>query len=171
MSALNAVMLAEVVMLKVAAHTSQSNRLLRIKEDVMNKKMAQLGEKTNLTKEDVKKLTKVSILGLLALVLSVFTVGWSDSNAVEVKPQPENDKAMPLRCGLKPEHGPCKANFDKYYFDAKTNKCKSFMYGGCDGVVPFETQEACEKSCIKQQTESPAYPVSKYAAVGIGDFK
>lgn len=139
----------------------------------MNNKMAELGKKTNLTKADVKKLTRIGISGLLALVFSTFTVGWGDSNAAEVKPQTGNDKPISLseRCRLKPEHGPCKAIFDRYYFDAETNKCKTFMYGGCDGVVPFETQEECEKACIKKQTESPAYPVSKYGAVGIGDFK
>ncbi|MBA4389934.1 MAG: proteinase inhibitor I4 serpin [Syntrophus sp. (in: bacteria)] len=139
----------------------------------MNKKIAKLGEKTNLTKEDAQKFTKIGLSGLLALALSVFAAGWSNSNAAEVNPQPEKGKANPLseRCGLKPESGSCKAIFDKYYFDAGTNTCKTFIYGGCDGVVPFDTQEECTMACIGQNTERPTYPVSKYGGVSIRDFR
>lgn len=141
----------------------------------MNTKMSKLGEKTNLTKEEVKKLTKIGISGFFALILSIATFGWSDSNAAEVKPQPEKDNANPLseRCGLKPESGPCKAIFDKYYFDARTNKCQRFNYGGCDGVVPFETQEECNNACIGQASEKPVIPPTsghKYGGVSLEDF-
>jgi hypothetical protein len=47
-------------------------------------------------------------------------------------------------CSLKPEIGPCFAIFTKYYFDHSTNKCEEFTWGGCDGVVPFETKVECE---------------------------
>ena len=47
-------------------------------------------------------------------------------------------------CSLKPDVGPCRANVPKYYFDHSTKKCEVFVWGGCDGVVPFETKEACE---------------------------
>jgi hypothetical protein len=139
----------------------------------MNKKMAKLGAKTNLKKEEVRNLTKIGIFGLLAITFSVFTFGWIDSSAAEVKPRPEKDKSKTLskRCGLKPEKGPCKAIFDKYYFDAGTNTCKSFFYGGCDGVVPFETQEECDKACVGRKTTKPSNGVSKYAAVSIRDFE
>lgn len=49
-------------------------------------------------------------------------------------------------CSLEPEAGPCEALFTKYYFDQEENKCKEFTWGGCDGVVPFETLEDC-KAC------------------------
>jgi hypothetical protein len=49
-------------------------------------------------------------------------------------------------CNLEPEPGPCNAYFTKYYFDHSTQKCEEFIWGGCDGVVPFETKDACE-SC------------------------
>lgn len=51
------------------------------------------------------------------------------------------------RCNLTYDTGPCKANFPKYYYDMKDNKCKEFIYGGCDGEVPFETLEDCQKQC------------------------
>jgi hypothetical protein len=51
------------------------------------------------------------------------------------------------RCNLKPDSGPCLAIFTKYYYDNEEKKCKEFIYGGCEGVVPFETREDCEKQC------------------------
>lgn len=50
-------------------------------------------------------------------------------------------------CQLIPEAGPCKAAFKRYYFDQKEKKCKEFIWGGCNGVVPFETLEDCQKKC------------------------
>ncbi len=50
-------------------------------------------------------------------------------------------------CILIPETGPCKAAFIKYYFDQTEKKCTTFIYGGCEGVVPFETLEECNKKC------------------------
>jgi len=51
------------------------------------------------------------------------------------------------RCSLIPESGPCKALFTKYYYDKTEKKCKEFNWGGCEGVVPFETLEECQKEC------------------------
>ncbi len=47
-------------------------------------------------------------------------------------------------CKLEPQVGPCNAAFSRYYFDQEENKCKVFTWGGCNGVVPFETLEDCE---------------------------
>ena len=58
------------------------------------------------------------------------------------------DIALPETCHLKPAGGRCKGNFDAYYFDAAAGACKWFSYGGCGGVVPFQTKEDCEKSCL-----------------------
>lgn len=51
------------------------------------------------------------------------------------------------KCFLEPETGPCDAAFIRYYFDQEEGKCKEFTWGGCDGVVPFETLEECENDC------------------------
>jgi len=48
-------------------------------------------------------------------------------------------------CDLAPDPGPCRAAMVKYYFDKPSGTCKEFIYGGCQGVVPFETKEDCEK--------------------------
>ena len=47
------------------------------------------------------------------------------------------------RCGLEPDAGPCEAAIPKYYFDNESGECKEFLWGGCEGVVPFDTMEAC----------------------------
>ena len=46
-------------------------------------------------------------------------------------------------CGLIPDSGPCEAAIVRYYFDQEEQKCTEFIWGGCDGVVPFETLEEC----------------------------
>jgi len=50
-------------------------------------------------------------------------------------------------CGAEPEEGDCDAAFIRYYFDQQTESCESFLWGGCGGVVPFETLEECQFSC------------------------
>ena len=47
-------------------------------------------------------------------------------------------------CNLVPDPGLCEGYFPRYYFDQEENKCKEFIWGGCDGVVPFETMEECD---------------------------
>ena len=51
------------------------------------------------------------------------------------------------RCNLEPDAGTCKAHIPAYYYDKKDKKCKEFIWGGCDGVVPFKTMKECEKQC------------------------
>jgi hypothetical protein len=52
---------------------------------------------------------------------------------------------VPPRCNLEPDPGLCKAMFQRYYFDKASGECKQFIWGGCGGVVPFETLEECKK--------------------------
>jgi hypothetical protein len=49
------------------------------------------------------------------------------------------------RCLLVPDPGFCQAAIPKYYYDQQEKKCKEFTWGGCGGVVPFETLEACKE--------------------------
>ncbi len=51
------------------------------------------------------------------------------------------------RCGLEPQGGSCKARFEKGYYNKKNRVCMSFTYGGCAGVVPFDSIEACRNIC------------------------
>lgn len=58
----------------------------------------------------------------------------------------EDTCPLPDRCQLEPEAGPCYALHKRYYYDRTEKRCKEFSWGGCEGVVPFETLEAC-KAC------------------------
>ena len=50
-------------------------------------------------------------------------------------------------CFAMPEEGDCDAAFIRYYFNQETETCDSFIWGGCGGVVPFETLEDCQYFC------------------------
>ncbi len=46
-------------------------------------------------------------------------------------------------CDLAPDPGLCNAYIERYYYDQAERRCKVFVWGGCQGVVPFETLEQC----------------------------
>lgn len=48
-------------------------------------------------------------------------------------------------CDLEPDQGFCEAAIPRYYFDSEDGECKEFLWGGCGGVVPFETMEDCRE--------------------------
>lgn len=51
------------------------------------------------------------------------------------------------RCNLEPDPGLCEAYIPKYFYDNNDKTCKEFIWGGCGGVVPFDTMEECEEQC------------------------
>ncbi len=57
----------------------------------------------------------------------------------------KNNK-LPNKCYQKANIGMCKAYFKKYYFNQKSNKCESYIYGGC-GEVAFHTLKECKQTC------------------------
>ena len=50
-------------------------------------------------------------------------------------------------CELDPEPGPCFAAIEIFYFNEETGMCEEFIWGGCNGVVPFSTLEECQDAC------------------------
>ena len=50
-------------------------------------------------------------------------------------------------CRQKPDRGPCKGLFRGYYFDPASHRCQAFVWGGCQGSVPFHTLEDCQRTC------------------------
>ncbi|OWY21883.1 hypothetical protein BVG80_12200 [Sphingobacteriales bacterium TSM_CSM] len=58
-----------------------------------------------------------------------------------------NQGSAPNPCSLEPQTGPCKAAIPKYYYSKKDNSCKEFIWGGCGGVVPFNTLQDCQQQC------------------------
>jgi hypothetical protein len=53
------------------------------------------------------------------------------------------------RCDLPQDSGPCDGAFSRYFFDAATDSCELFSYGGCEGNENnFATKTACESFCL-----------------------
>ena len=50
-------------------------------------------------------------------------------------------------CYLIPDTGPCFGLFPKYFYNQTTQQCETFTWGGCAGLVPFETLLDCQASC------------------------
>ena len=57
------------------------------------------------------------------------------------------NKKLDSKCYSLPKSGKCKAMFTKYYFDFENGVCKTFIWGGCGGNIPFQTIEECKKTC------------------------
>ena len=53
-------------------------------------------------------------------------------------------------CTLVPDPGMCEAAIQKYYFNQETQQCDDFTWGGCGGVVPFDSLEECEAAACSQ---------------------
>jgi len=51
------------------------------------------------------------------------------------------------RCSERPERGPCDLDVQAYWFDGREGECKEFIWGGCDGNVPFESIGECRETC------------------------
>lgn len=59
-------------------------------------------------------------------------------------------KVVTEQCALKPEKGPCKGDFERWYYDREAGRCKTFKYGGCLGNEnSFSTESVCINSCVK----------------------
>lgn len=71
-----------------------------------------------------------------------------------------NTQKLPEGCYVKPESGRCKAAIMRYWYDEGANSCKGFIWGGCGGVVPYETMEACHAQCMPG-LPMPESPVRK----------
>ncbi len=80
-----------------------------------------------------------------SLVLSLAVVF---SGCMATVPVEKKDKKIDLRCQQKPNPGRCRAYMPRYYFDNKSFTCKEFIWGGCGGVVPFESMKECKESCL-----------------------
>ncbi len=90
------------------------------------------------TVELVKK-EKKNIIKHLILIIIIF-LAYSGCNKKENN---VINETCEIKCLQIPEVGPCNAAIPIYYFDSKTKKCEIFIWGGCAGVVPFDTMEEC----------------------------
>ncbi|XP_046373055.1 actinia tenebrosa protease inhibitors-like [Haliotis rufescens] len=52
-------------------------------------------------------------------------------------------------CNQRPTHGPCNAQYSRFYFNPDTQTCETFTYGGCGGNANnFQRITDCEKICF-----------------------
>ena len=64
----------------------------------------------------------------------------------------EASRGRPLFCSLSPEIGPCEFNRRRYFFNATSNLCEEFTFGGCKGNENrFNDAESCRRICKKTQ--------------------
>ncbi|XP_075723107.1 kunitz-type serine protease inhibitor A-like isoform X2 [Rhipicephalus microplus] len=61
------------------------------------------------------------------------------------------------KCYLPPETGVCRARITKWYFDRRTDSCRSFIYGGCGGNEnKFSSEEECLAECAPRRHIPPS---------------
>ncbi|XP_061398213.1 thrombin inhibitor hemalin-like [Musca vetustissima] len=52
------------------------------------------------------------------------------------------------KCLLPMEPGPCRMRLERYYYNAETDSCETFIFGGCRGNAnAFGFKETCEAAC------------------------
>ena len=59
-----------------------------------------------------------------------------------------NPKSSNRRCCLPADPGMCLGYFPSFFFNATSEQCEEFIYGGCGGNENnFEKEEECKASC------------------------
>ena len=66
---------------------------------------------------------------------------------IEVILNGADEDVLADECYLEPDSGNCFGYIPMYYFNFSTNSCEQFIWGGCAGVVPFQSLSACQEAC------------------------
>lgn len=80
-------------------------------------------------------MNKYFSLILFALIIVILSCNDDETN--------EQNTTCIEKCNQEPEVGQCNAAIPIFYFNKNTNKCDTFIWGGCNGVVPFKTLQEC----------------------------
>jgi hypothetical protein len=82
---------------------------------------------------------------VLSVVLLAGCGGGGKDNPDSVPAVPAD--ALHVSCLEQPDPGPCRAAKPAYYFDYQSDSCRQFLWGGCQGNVPFESLDECLRMC------------------------
>lgn len=66
-------------------------------------------------------------------------------------------------CALIPDSGPCFASITAYYWDVEMGSCAQFVWGGCEGTVPFWTLN----DCLNAECEGNMPPVALCDSIAV----
>lgn len=56
-------------------------------------------------------------------------------------------------CQMEPDPGHCSAELIKFFYDSTSQRCRQFIYGGCDGNQNnFVTEDDCLRTCLHTST-------------------
>ncbi|CDW57128.1 Papilin [Trichuris trichiura] len=59
-------------------------------------------------------------------------------------------------CEQPQDSGPCKASFQRYFYNPFSAQCEMFLYGGCEGNQNnFKTKKECDENCTIQSIRPP----------------
>ena len=59
-------------------------------------------------------------------------------------------------CHSAPDPGPCSAELVRFFYDVKSNQCRQFLFGGCQGTGNrFITENDCKEVCAMTTKPKP----------------
>lgn len=78
-------------------------------------------------------------------------------------------REMQNPCILSPDPGPCTAEQVRFFFDAKSKRCRQFIYGGCEGNEnQFTAEEDCLKTCVTAAEPIEHHRHEDHAPLSVG---
>ncbi len=82
-------------------------------------------------------------------ILVIGITGLIFANDSKIKNNVVKSSSAEGGCHIEPNSGQCRAYYLRYYFNRDKQRCMEFVWGGCGGVVPFETLKECQNACEK----------------------
>ncbi|KAM7352566.1 uncharacterized protein ACRADG_005024 isoform 1-T2 [Cochliomyia hominivorax] len=97
---------------------------------------------------------------LIILMLSVAIL-------IKVNDAANTEKKQDPKCLLPMEPGPCRMSLNRFYYNAETDSCEEFKFGGCKGNDnKFGFKQTCEAACKKSSTSNVASTASATKSSG-----
>uniref|UniRef100_A0A3P9QCX6 Serine peptidase inhibitor, Kunitz type 1 a n=1 Tax=Poecilia reticulata TaxID=8081 RepID=A0A3P9QCX6_POERE len=79
------------------------------------------------------------------------TAGQSDSTTINVLVLTSLYVVLPDRCMVPKKVGPCRGSFKRWHYNAASEKCEEFFFGGClENKNNYIKEEECQKACHVQ---------------------